>query len=46
MLGQFNLNSFLNQFGKDDLNDIAEEENEESSEQVPVGLHEKILEHL
>jgi len=46
MLGQFTLNSFLNQLGGNDLNEIEEEENEDSSQNVPVGLNDKILKHL
>ena len=45
MLGQFTLNSFLNQLGKGGLDDI-DEENEDSSDVRPEGLNEKILNHL
>ena len=45
MLGQFTLNSFLNQFGRDNLGDI-QQENEDSEESLPEGLNSKIIEHL
>jgi hypothetical protein len=45
MLGQFTLNSFLNQLEGNDLNEIEEEENE-SSQNLPDGLNDKILKHL
>lgn len=46
MLGQFTLNSFLDQLGGgNELNEIAEED-EDSSAQLPEGLNDKIVRHL
>lgn len=35
MLGKFSLNSFLNSLGSDELRDIVEEEDEDSSQNLP-----------